>query len=135
MPLAMTFHSLRSSVFLLISQVGTPSSVNASRSRLPASTKTAGGVQKDLTQLPLWDAYKTQPFNTVKLIEDPCPISVKEGYYIGIGSIDRLHLLTGKLPNPNRVVYTICEQHRLRKQGAEENRTQPIVVRFTGREG
>jgi hypothetical protein len=33
-----------------------------------------------------------------------------------------------------RVVSTIREQHRLRKQGAEENRTQPIVVRFAGRE-
>jgi hypothetical protein len=44
-------------------------------------------------------------------------------------------LLTGKLPDPIRVVSTICEQHRLWKQGAEENRTQPIVVRVTGREG
>jgi hypothetical protein len=29
---------------------------------------------------------------------------------------------------------TIREQHRLRKQGAEKSRTQPIVVRFAGRE-
>jgi hypothetical protein len=44
-------------------------------------------------------------------------------------------LLAGKLPDPVRVVSTICEQHRLWKQGAEEHRTQPIVVRLTGREG
>jgi hypothetical protein len=44
-------------------------------------------------------------------------------------------LLSGKLPDPVRVVSTIREQHRLWKQGAEENRTQPTIVRFTGREG
>jgi hypothetical protein len=44
-PLAMMFHSPRSPVFLLISQVGTPPSVNASRSKFPTSAKTAGGVQ------------------------------------------------------------------------------------------
>jgi hypothetical protein len=43
-------------------------------------------------------------------------------------------LLAGELPDPIRVVSTICEQHRLRKQGAEKNRTQPIVVRLTGRQ-
>src|ERR1700732_2023437 len=37
-------------------------------------------------------------------------------------------LLSGKLPDPLRVVSTIREQHRLWKQGAEENRTQPIVI-------
>ena len=36
--------------------------------------------------------------------------------------------------DPIRVVSTIREQHRLWKQGAEENRTQPIVVRLTRRE-
>jgi hypothetical protein len=39
-----------------------------------------------------------------------------------------------KLPDPIRVVSTIREQHRLWKEGAEENRTQPIVVRLTRRE-
>src|SRR5258708_1689687 len=43
-------------------------------------------------------------------------------------------LLAGKLPDPVRIVSTIREQHRLWKQGAEENRTQPIVMRLTGRE-
>jgi hypothetical protein len=43
-------------------------------------------------------------------------------------------LLARKLPDPIGVVPTICEQHRLWKQGAEENRTQPIVVRFNRRE-
>src|SRR5258708_17312062 len=42
--------------------------------------------------------------------------------------------LSGKLPDPIRVVPTVREQHRLRKQGAEESRTQPIVMRFAGRE-
>jgi methyltransferase family protein len=42
--------------------------------------------------------------------------------------------LSDKLPDPIRIVSTICEQHRLRKQGAEKSRTQPIVVRFAGRE-
>ena len=44
-------------------------------------------------------------------------------------------LLAGKLPDPVRVVSTIREQHRLWKQGAEQNRTQPIVMNLTGREG
>jgi predicted phosphate transport protein (TIGR00153 family) len=44
-------------------------------------------------------------------------------------------LLTGELPDPIRVVSTIREQHRLWKQDAEENRTQPVIMRFTGREG
>jgi hypothetical protein len=44
-------------------------------------------------------------------------------------------LLTGKLPHPIRIVSPICKQHCLWKQGAEENRTQLVVVRFTGREG
>ena len=35
----------------------------------------------------------------------------------------------------NPVVAAIREQHRLGKQGAEENRTKPIVMRLTGREG
>ena len=43
-------------------------------------------------------------------------------------------LLAGKLPDPVRVVSTIREQHSLWKQGAEENRTKPIVVRFTWRQ-
>jgi hypothetical protein len=43
-------------------------------------------------------------------------------------------LLAGKFPDPIRVVFTISEQHRLWKQGAKENRTQPIVVRLTWRE-
>ena len=42
--------------------------------------------------------------------------------------------LSSKLPNPIRVISTIREQHRLWKQGAEKNPTQPIVVRFAGRE-
>jgi hypothetical protein len=44
-------------------------------------------------------------------------------------------LLARKLPDPVRVVSAIREQHRLREQGAEESRAQPIVMRFTGREG
>ena len=44
-------------------------------------------------------------------------------------------LLAGKLPDPVGVVAAIREQHRLGKHGAEEDRTKPIVVRFTGREG
>jgi hypothetical protein len=44
-------------------------------------------------------------------------------------------LLSGKLPDPVRVVSTIREQHCLWEQRAEQNRTQPIVMRFTGREG
>ena len=40
--------------------------------------------------------------------------------------------LAGKLPDPVRVVSTICEQHRLWKQGAEENRTQPIALQHFG---
>ena len=32
-------------------------------------------------------------------------------------------------------VYKRQEQHRLRKQCAEQNRTQPVVMRLTGREG
>src|ERR1700757_1082552 len=44
-------------------------------------------------------------------------------------------LLTGKLPDPVRVVSPIREQHRSWKQGAEKDRTQPIVVRLTRREG
>ncbi len=43
-------------------------------------------------------------------------------------------LAGGKLPDPVCVVAAIRESHRLRKQGAEKNRTQPIVVRLTGRE-
>jgi hypothetical protein len=43
-------------------------------------------------------------------------------------------LLSSKLPDPVGLVPTICEQHRFWKQGAEENRTQPIVVHLTGRE-
>ena len=43
-------------------------------------------------------------------------------------------LLAGKFPDPVRVVSTIREQHRLRKQRAEQSRTQPIVVRFAWRE-
>jgi hypothetical protein len=42
--------------------------------------------------------------------------------------------LSSKLPDPIRVVSTIREQHRLRKQRAEQSRTQPIVVRFAWRE-
>jgi hypothetical protein len=42
-------------------------------------------------------------------------------------------LLSGKLPDPVRIVYAIREQHRS-KQGAEKNRTQPIVVCLTGRQ-
>jgi hypothetical protein len=33
------------------------------------------------------------------------------------------------------MVSAICEQHHLWKQCAEKNRTQPIVVRLTRREG
>jgi hypothetical protein len=44
-------------------------------------------------------------------------------------------LLAGEFPDPIRVVSAIREQHRLRKQGAEKNRAQPIIVRLTGREG
>jgi hypothetical protein len=44
-------------------------------------------------------------------------------------------LLSGEFPDPVRVVSTIREQHRLWEQGAEQNRTQPIVMRFTGSEG
>lgn len=40
----------------------------------------------------------------------------------------------GKLPDPVRIVSTTREQHRLWKQGAEEDRAQPIVMRLTGRE-
>jgi hypothetical protein len=43
-------------------------------------------------------------------------------------------LLAGKLPDPVRVVAAIREQHRFGKQGAEESRTQPAIMRFTGRE-
>src|SRR5947209_5148602 len=35
-------------------------------------------------------------------------------------------LLAGKLPDPVSIVSAIREQHRLWKQGAEENRTQAI---------
>ena len=42
--------------------------------------------------------------------------------------------MAGELPDPVRVISTICEQHRLWKQGADKNRTQPIVVRLTWRE-
>jgi hypothetical protein len=42
--------------------------------------------------------------------------------------------LSGKLPDPIRVICTIREQHRLWKQGVEKNRTRPIVVRFARRE-
>jgi hypothetical protein len=41
-------------------------------------------------------------------------------------------LAGGKLPDPVRVVSTICAQHRLWKQGAEENRTQPIALQHFG---
>ena len=44
-------------------------------------------------------------------------------------------LLTGKLPDPVRVVSPIREQHRSWRQGAEKDRTQPIVMRLTRREG
>ena len=44
-------------------------------------------------------------------------------------------LLASKLPDPVGVVPVIREQHRLWKQGAEENRAQPVVVGLTGREG
>ena len=44
-------------------------------------------------------------------------------------------LAVGQAPDPVRVVSTIREQHCLWEQRAEQNRTQPIVVRFTGREG
>lgn len=40
--------------------------------------------------------------------------------------------LAGKLPDPVRVASTIYEQHRLWKQGAEENRTQPIALQHFG---
>jgi hypothetical protein len=43
-------------------------------------------------------------------------------------------LLAGELPDPIRVVSTICGQHRLRKQRAEKNRTQLVVVRLAGRQ-
>ena len=42
-------------------------------------------------------------------------------------------LLAGKLPDPVGVAAAIREQHRLGKQGAEENRTKP-VLRLTWRE-
>lgn len=44
-------------------------------------------------------------------------------------------LLASKLPDPVGVVSAIREQHRLGRQGAEENRTQPVIMRLTGREG
>ena len=44
-------------------------------------------------------------------------------------------LLASKLPDPVGVIAAIREQHRLWKQGAEENRAQPVVVRLTRREG
>ena len=37
-------------------------------------------------------------------------------------------LLAGKLPNPVGVIATIREQHRLRKQRAEENRALPVIM-------
>lgn len=43
-------------------------------------------------------------------------------------------LLAGKLPDPVRVVAAIREQHRLRRQSAEEHRTQPVIMRLTRRE-
>ena len=46
-----------------------------------------------------------------------------------------MRLAGEQAPYPIRVVSAICKQHRLWKQGAEEHRTQPIVVRLTGREG
>lgn len=44
-------------------------------------------------------------------------------------------LLAGKLPDPVGLVAAIREQHRLGKQCAEQNRTQPVVMRLAGREG
>ena len=41
----------------------------------------------------------------------------------------------GKLPDPVQVVPAIREQHCLWEQCAEENRTQPIVVRLAWCEG
>src|SRR3954453_13645959 len=44
-------------------------------------------------------------------------------------------LLAGKLPDPVCVVSTIREEHRLWRQGTQKNRTQPVVMRLTRREG
>jgi hypothetical protein len=35
----------------------------------------------------------------------------------------RCSLLTGKIPDPVRIIFATCQQHRLWKQGAEENTT------------
>jgi hypothetical protein len=44
--------------------------------------------------------YLQQPFNTVKLIEDPHSIGVKEGRHIDVASIDRPHDLNATDTDP-----------------------------------
>lgn len=50
------------------------------------------------------------------------------------GILAQAALLAGKLPDPVCVVSAIREQHRLWRQCAKKKRTQPIIMRLTGRE-
>ena len=43
-------------------------------------------------------------------------------------------LLAGECPNPVRVISSICQQHGSWLQSGQEHRTEPIVMRLTGRE-
>jgi hypothetical protein len=43
-------------------------------------------------------------------------------------------LLIGERPDPVSVIASICQQHRSWAQSGQEHRTEPIVMRLTGRE-
>jgi hypothetical protein len=80
----------------------------------------------------------------LNLVEEPfdqvaCPIEIgaKADRVFPISfrrNVRSCSLLASLLPDPVGVIATIREQHRMGKQGAEEDRTQPVVVRLTGSE-